>query len=183
MVMSERINLERFLELEGQVIEPVPEEARSGYKYWRAAHLGAIALNFIKGRQHLNNAWRAPYTHFWDKYEQAVVTATELSTPNSFRKSQFGDEHRRRFNNLVGVTSNFAYPSIVLALDNRLNEQVEELRVTDPFESSIEDLFDVKTWQQPFSPGGGVILRGELTLDKIDSHSRVAIQDIFGLKN
>ena len=174
------VNLDPLLELEGHVIEPVPADQRAEYVYWRAAHLGNIALNFIKGHRYLN-AWGADYTHFWPDYSKAANTAKELAKPNSMRQSQFGEEHRAELTKLTGIHASFAYPAIVLALDKRFNEgsRIEEIRVVDPLTSSLEELFDPVVLAQPYSPGGGFILRGPLTLDALDPHSRESIQTIF----
>lgn len=81
--MPRQINTEAFIGLEGQVVERVPEEQRANYKYWRAVHLGAVALNFLQGKRHLNSAWGADHLHFWDNYSQALATAESLATPGS----------------------------------------------------------------------------------------------------
>jgi hypothetical protein len=177
------LNLDRLVELEGQVVEPVPLDQRSEYIYWRAGHLGNIALNFIKGHGYLN-AWGADYTHFWPNYSWAVNTAKELAKPNPTRKNQFGEEHRYEFAKLTGLEHTFVYPAIVLALDKSFNDgsQLEKLRAVDPFTDSLEELFDPVAFAQPYSFGGGYILRGPLTLDALDPHSKEAIQTIFALE-
>lgn len=177
------VNLGRFIELEGQVVEPVPEDQRAEYVYWRAAHLGNIALNFINGQNHLN-AWGVDYTHFWSDYRPATNTASELAKPHSTRQSQFGERHKQEFAKLAGISLDFMHPAIILALDKSFNDgsQLEAIRIVDPFTADLEELFNPRTLAQPYSPGGGPILRGRLTLDKLDPYSKEAIRNIFNLK-
>lgn len=163
--------------MEGRVLEPVPAEHRNIYTYWRAAHLGNIALNFIKGEEHLN-AWGVNYAHFTDKYAVAETIAKNLAQPNSTRLSQFGEEHRQEFYDLTGIPPDFGYPSIVYALDPALKNSItlENRSGYDPFG---DDFMSLAEFTKPMSFGGGHLLYGRLTLDKIDTCSRYAIEELF----
>ena len=183
--MTERVvngvRIDKFLQLEGQVVEPVPETERERYVYWRAAHLGNIALNFINGKRYLN-AREINSTHFWTDYGKAVNTARELAEPDSRLINQFGKIHRREFSLLASISPDFAYPAIVMALNESFNNglELEDTRTINPLSAGLDELFDTRTWDQLHSPGGGFVLHGRLTAAMLDPYSRQAIREIFG---
>lgn len=170
------LDVEKFVALEGRILQPLPEDERTAYTYWRAAHLGNIVFQFINGSEKLN-ARDADYSHFWNEYESAVATAEQLTSGT--RLSQFDPELHQVLAELVGLPEAFSYPSIVLAADPAQNLRMEKIKSAYFSNDSLEDVFNVDSLSQPYSPGGGFILRGPLTLDKIDPHSRQAIQELF----
>ncbi len=178
------VNLERLAASERRVLEPVPTETREEFTYWRAAHLGSLALNLIQDLRHLNNSWGANFTHFWDDYSLAVNTAQELSSPGSLRQSQFGEAHATVLGQLAGLDRNFTYPAMILGLNPNFDSEVrkvdQELLTS---QGDPGDIFSPRTLERPISYGGGYILDGRLTLDKIDRFSKMTILNFFELDN
>ncbi len=176
--------MEQLAASEGRVIEPIPPESRREFTYWRAAHLGSLALNLIHDLHHLNNSWKANFTHFWGDYNLAVNTAQELSRPGSLRQSQFGEAHATVLGQLAGLDRNFAYPAMVLGLNPGFNPDVQ--KTDQEMSASLDvlgDIFSPRTLERPISYGGGYILDGRLTFDKIDRFSKLTILNFFELDN
>lgn len=123
----EGIRIRRFKALEGQVIKPVPEEHIKDFRFWRAAHLGAVALNFMEGVRVISvRGWRGRNGTKFTDYEAALSEAEEMA--GTFRgtpKYQFGSQDHHRFIGLTkswGISDNFKYPVLLHALgENHYN--------------------------------------------------------------
>jgi hypothetical protein len=173
------IEVERFLALEGQVLEPVPQERRPDFVYWRAGHLGAVALNFLKGDMFLNSAWgvEVEYSHFQLEYSSALNRARSMRTTHT----QFSEPHRRELAELADVPEDFDHPSMVFALDASFNDGSRIKFLPDLYDLDDFDTFTSIHYRSPFSPCGGHIFYGPLHLSKIDPYSHQTIKEIFGL--
>jgi hypothetical protein len=162
------IDIERFVVLEGQVIEPVPEDERDQYVYWRAIHLGAVVLNYVQGRRILNTAWGAPWAHFRTDYRAALNLAKVMNS----QINQFAPQYHQSLVDLTGIPETFRYPSLVAALDRSYNDGAELEVLSNLYEQvGTQELPDF-SFDKPFSPSGGHLLRGYLTTDMLDSYSR-----------
>src|SRR3954469_22348378 len=95
--------VERFKGLESQVIDPVPQEKRGNYRYWRAADLGKIALNVNAGNLILNSRPGWPI-QFYDNYSAARTRTELLSGPeNPLKQSKLTPHEQSELDALVGV--------------------------------------------------------------------------------
>ena len=171
------VNIASLLELEGQIVEPVPAEERVNYMYWRGAHLGNVALNFIRGRADLNFRHQNR-VYFANDYQVAKNWAAGLTDPKGELRSQFDEQEQAEFAELTDIRGDIAFPSIVLALDNQYNHLVTAAR--DPM--ADESTFSLDAYKNPGRYGfaGGHYLEQRLKENMIDEYSRQAIKDILG---
>lgn len=147
------VDFGRLYDLGATVFEPVPEDEHQNYRYWRGAHIGKIAMNFARGDQRLNAGYDDT-CHFTENYTFALNTAK-----STIRKNQLTDEDKLELSAATGHNPSDPLPRIVYALDQRFNDR---------------DL--------PFSAEGqshGVVLKGRLTLDMIDPHSRELLTELL----
>ncbi len=181
------IKLDCLEQLSGQVIEPVPENERHAFKYWRAANLGSIALNFIEGVKYLNSAANSS-VFFWDSYSNAQNTAKAVVEGSS---RQLWDDRRSRLSQLSGLEKDFVYPALILALDERFNDSslVIPTRQVDPMNATLEEMMkDLKYIAARGKPdpktshGCGFAIYDQVRLDMIDPFSNRAIIKLFGLQ-
>lgn len=147
------VDFGRLYNLGGTVFEPVPEDEREKYRYWRGAFIGKIAMNFARGDQRLNAGYDDT-CHFTEEYSFALNTAK-----STLRKNQLTDDDKLELSAATGHNPSDPLPRIVYALDQRFNDH-----------------------NLPFSAEGqshGVVLMGRLTLDMIDPRSRELLSELL----
>ena len=148
-----RVNFEVLYDMGDTVIEAVPEDQRTRYKYYRGASLGKIAMNLARGVNTLN-AGQDPVLHFTDTYDYAVNVARDTT-----RVTQLNNNDRVELADLTGEDPMRALPRIVYALDDKYN-------AIDMTPSSI-------------GMSHGVVYGGYLYASMIDEYSRAVIEGLI----
>jgi hypothetical protein len=147
------VDFDKLYDYGATVFEPVPEDERQKYRYWRGAHIGKIAMNFARGDQRLNAGYDNT-CHFAENYTYALNTAK-----STIRKNQLTDEDKLELSAATGQDVDAPLPRIVFALDQAFNE--------DKFAPSQE------------GQSRGIVLVRRLTLDMIDPHSRELLTQLL----
>lgn len=157
------IQLGTLLSMEqGRVIAAVPEEERKNFRYWRAVHLGKIALNLLRGRMRMNAGEEDQLIHFSGNYADGQrIAAGQMS-------AQWTEADARRFAELTKVSAPTHFAAAVIAAKYVGDWQSAtrgpgwgysvEVPVgfheIDPYSlHALEELFEVDLLQPPASPG------------------------------
>ena len=135
------------------VFEPVPEEERQAYRYWRGVHVAKIAMNFSRGEQVLN-AGPDAVVHCTENYDYARNAAA-----HQLRRTQLSVADREELGRFTGNAAHIPLPGMVIALDTWAND--------------IDFVASERGEQD------GVVAYRQLTLDMIDPHSRQAITQLL----
>lgn len=159
MSLPDGFNFEGLYALGRTTVQPVPEDARNHYYYWRGAHLGNIALNFAQGNKFLNVKEDA-VAHFIDWYDFAKATADRMLDENGVHGVQFSVERQKQLARLSGHNPIEPLPTIVFGLGYRFNHDHRIGMSTDAF-------------------GLGIAFKGLVTPDMIDPYSRAFLDDLF----
>ncbi len=113
------LSVERLREREGAVLEPVPEDQRTKYRFWRGVHLGRVAVNVSRGYRVIA---AGTDVHWMDDYLYAKNVATELVRSGSAARLQFAEEDERVLSEKFPLLQDFDFPVIVVALDEQYND-------------------------------------------------------------
>ncbi|MBA3757831.1 hypothetical protein H0X09_03130 [Candidatus Saccharibacteria bacterium] len=158
--ISSELYIKRIKELEGQILKPVPEKVVEDYPYWRAVHLGAVALNIME-HSRVFKARNSFDIISFTSHDEALSIATDLAkTFRDANKSQFGAQQYFRFQQLTNLGEQFHFPTLVHSLKD--SSKLEHL------------VFD--------ESGPGVTYNGTLTVNMIDPYSRDVLRKIFDNK-
>ena len=149
--------------LGASVIDLVPPQERRLHHYWRGASLGAIAYNLMR-YDRLNTAHdlSSPRMHFANgpgAYSYADQVARSIALGEGYSEIQFPHVMREDVAQVAGARAADQTPGVVFALHPDFNDYV--LRPSD--QGACE----------------GVIWDGAVTLDMIDEHTRLALEQML----
>lgn len=149
------VRLDTFLSMpKGHIINAVPEAERGKYHYWRAAHVGKLGLNLLRGRPYINAGERDRLIFFSGDYNDGPRIADNI-TRRRF-DSQWRPDDAARFEELAGVPAPEYSSAIVLAA-----------RYVGRWSTSKYD------------PGWGYCTEMPVGFHEIDPYSLAALEEIF----
>jgi hypothetical protein len=141
---------------QGTVLEAVPEAERCNPQYvWRGIHLGALALNVMRGKHVLNVGRRNNLLHAVSNYSNASAYAQTMVAGGA----QFTGWHARKYERYTRSDLPEHFPTMVAGIDK----------------AAMEGAVERPVWGEATE----YILEKVVSLDHLDPHSLAMLTELW----